>query len=90
MTGPNEITVDDLNYSIASLIADTLDMVASHVAGPDPTGEEYVQYIAAARAMGYMGTLCAWRVAAGLAGIAGLKPDEVSALGTLIGAKPAD
>jgi hypothetical protein len=38
--------------------------------------------------MGVAGTMCAWRVAAGLAAIAGMKPDQVAELGQYIGARP--
>lgn len=87
MAEPVPPTADDINFLLATLIQDTLDLIAAQMRHPEPSQEDYDNYLTVATAMGTPGTLCAWRVAAGLAAIAGMKPDQVAELGQYIGAQ---
>jgi hypothetical protein len=88
MAEPVQPSADETNYLLATMIQDTLGLIAEQMRRPEPSEEDYAHYATVAKAMGVAGTMCAWRVAAGLAAIAGMKPDQVAELGQYIGARP--
>jgi len=89
MPEPLPIDPDQMTYEIALVIGDTLEIVAQHVEMPEPTAERYGELIALAQSGGYMALLAAWRVAAGLAKVAGMSPAQVRELADLIGVQDA-
>lgn len=86
MPAPLPVDPDELNFRIASLLPSTLETVAMLVDTPDPDADLYHTLVGIANEAGYIGTLAAWRVAAGLAMVAGLNGDQVAALGETLGA----
>lgn len=85
MPEPLPIDPDQMTYEIATVIPDTLEIVAQHVETPEPTAERYAELVGLALSGGYLATMAAWRVAAGLAKVAGMTPAQVRELADLIG-----